>query len=78
MNESSMPIRFSHGKPLPVRQRHFEKPARVATPAVLAKTTKKTTSKKDQAALFSRWATGSVQQTKGFGRPVREKKARRD
>ena len=45
------------GKPLPARQRHVNRTASVDTPAILVKSIKKTTVKKDQEALFSRWAT---------------------
>jgi len=65
-------------KPLPVRQRHFRKPARVMRPAIVVKAMKKTTFRKDQEASFNRVATGLVQQSGGMGRPVREKKARRN
>lgn len=64
-------------KPLPVRQRHFRKPEKIMRPAVVVKAMKKTT-RKDQKASFNRVATGSVQQSGGLGRPVREKKSRRD
>jgi len=64
-------------KPLPVRQRHFRKPEKIMRPAVVVKAVKKTT-RKDQKASFNRVATGSVQQSGGLGRPVREKKSRRD
>ncbi len=65
-------------KPLPVRQRHFRKPARVMRPAIVVKAIKKTTSKKDQKASINRLATGSVQPSGLIGRPKREKKSRRD
>ncbi len=64
-------------KPLPVRQRHFRKPERIMRPAVVVKAMKKTT-RKDQNSSFNRVATGLVQQSGGLGRPVREKKSRRD
>lgn len=65
-------------KPLPVRQRHFRKPDKVMRPAVVVKAMKKTTVKKDQKASLNKAATGLVQQSGGLGRPVREKKSRRD
>ncbi len=65
-------------KPLPVRQRHFRKPARDMRPAVVVKAMKKTTIKKKEKALINRVATGLAQQRGGVGRPVREKKGRRD
>ena len=65
-------------KPLPVRQRHFRKPARAMRPAIVVKAIKKTTIKKDQQASFNRVAAGLAQQSGGLGRPVRERKGRRD
>jgi hypothetical protein len=65
-------------KPLPVRQRHFRKPEKIMRPAVVVKAIKQTTVKKDQKASLNRAATGLVQQSGGLGRPVREKKSRRD
>ncbi|DBB05713.1 hypothetical protein WJX77_011240 [Trebouxia sp. C0004] len=65
-------------KPLPVRQRHFRKPARVMGPAIVVKAIKKTTSKKNQEASINRLTTGLVQPSGLIGRPKREMKARRD
>ncbi|DBA70773.1 TPA: hypothetical protein ACH3X2_011669 [Trebouxia sp. C0005] len=65
-------------KPLPVRQRHFRKPARGMRPATVVKAIKKTQSKKHQESSINRLATGLIQPSGLIGRPKREKKSRRD